>query len=92
MNGVNMCLLMPEFKAAATNQEREFFKCIRKLVESGIEQGVLSADTNVDVYVQRIFTMLTGVEMLWCMEDFNENLATLAEDSVHSLVDGLMRH
>lgn len=90
MNGINMCLLTPDFKSASTNRDREFFKCIRKLFEAGMEQGVLSSDTDIDACIHMIFAMLTGVEMIWCMEDSLENLATVAEESVRSVMEGLL--
>lgn len=89
MYGVNLNLLSPEFKSRVLDPERGFFIHTKRLLQSGVEQGVIT-DHDIDSYVRKIFITLTGVEMVWCLEDFKENLANMAEDSVRSIMEGLL--
>ena len=89
MYGVMSNYLSPEFKSNVLNPDRAFYRCMQRLIQSGKEQGQLQEDISDAAYAQKIFTTLTGVEMLWCMLDYRDSLSALAEDAVKDLVKGL---
>ncbi len=89
MYGVTSNILSNDFKERVYDCERSFFKCLYALIESGKQAGALSEEFDVSDAVDKIFIMMTGVEVRWCLSDFDGSLPALAVDSIRSLVSGL---
>lgn len=89
MYGVTSNILSADFKVRVRDKNRAFFKCLRALIESGVRNGGLPETTDVDASVDKLFMMLTGVEVYWCLSGFGCSLPDLAVDSVRTLINGL---
>ena len=89
MYGVTSNILSADFKVRVRDKNRAFFKCLRALIESGVQNNRLPAGTDIDDSVDKLFIVLTGVETHWCLSDFGGSLPALAVDSVRTLVHGL---
>jgi AcrR family transcriptional regulator len=89
MYGVTSNMLSADFKARVNDRERLFFKCLHTLIESGKQTEKLSENFNTGNCVDKIFIMLTGVEVQWCLSDFNGDLSALAVDAIRTLVNGV---
>lgn len=90
MYGVSRNILSPGFKESVRDKDRTFFKCISALVQSGLDEHKISDKTELSCYVQSIFCMLTGIELQWCLSDFDGSLSALAENAVRMLVCGML--
>lgn len=90
MYGVVTNSLAPDFKAAISDQSRGFYQFIRLLIQQGLDEKKLSPLHDSDTYVQLLFTILTGVEFTWCVNDYQENLSVKAENAVKALMHGFV--
>lgn len=90
MYGVTSNMLSPEFKERVIAPDRAFFGYMRQLVQTGKTAGRLRDSVPTEDYVKRLFTMLTGVEMIWCLTDFQQSLSSMAEASVRDLMEGML--
>jgi AcrR family transcriptional regulator len=90
MYGVTSNILSADFKVRVRDKNRAFFKCLRSLIESGIQNGRLPADADMDDVLDKMFIVLTGVEVHWCLSDFACSLPDLAVASVRTMVNGML--
>lgn len=89
MYGVTSNILSASFKTRIIDRKRAFFLYLYELLESGKKSGKLPRGLNTADCVTKLFMMLTGVEVYWCLTNFENKISDIAVDSVRALIDGL---
>lgn len=79
-----------EFAGVYTNEEREIYICLNKIITRGKETGRLAPDAPVKEYTVALVSTLTGVENYWCLMEDGQSLAGFAVSVVRLAAIGMM--
>jgi len=63
--------------------------CMKKIVQGGIDEGVLSEDQPVMFYVNRLLTAMVGTETMWCFDKTGAALSDMMSKEVELVARGL---
>lgn len=90
LRAVNMNLLTDDFKYNARDPERDYFKYMRMILKRAQDENQISSVLDIDDIVRKLYIIITGCEMYWCLVDFQGSLSSLLIDSVRASFDGIL--
>lgn len=86
-----MCinLLSKNSRSAFFNKERGLYTSLTSIVQLGKDSGYLNTKIPTEFYVNKIITLMIGIENNWCLLDRNSGLAEYARENINALLVGL---
>ncbi|HKK95968.1 MAG TPA: TetR/AcrR family transcriptional regulator [Anaerovoracaceae bacterium] len=87
-----MCLnlLSEETKETFFDKERALYTSLEKIIEVGKNSNILNSRIKTEFYVNKIITLMVGIENYWCLLDKEEGLPDFAEESINTLIIGMI--
>ena len=70
--------------------DRRLIKCLRKILQSGKDEGIIGQDRSEDAMILLLLSSLIGVEVLWCMNPQAPSLPDMAVTAVMGTVKGIV--
>lgn len=71
------------------NEDRMLIRCMRQIIEKQKEEGVVPAGTDTKAMIRSLITALSGVEMMWCLDNGRTNLGDMVRDMVCLMMRGI---
>jgi AcrR family transcriptional regulator len=86
-----MCinLLSKDSRSAFFDKDRALYTALTDIIEIGKKSRYLSNKIPTDSFVNKILTLMIGIENNWCLLDRDSGLAEYAADNINTLLIGL---